>query len=140
MSYIHRFCHKKYIISCFVRTELPTLAQKTVAFCRLSHPVNLGPTCEEALFIILVVSPGKEKATKNIVETGSTYSTLFTDIDFRYKLSSVSSKDGFRQMLKERAVQMMKQQGNPETRKSSQHLATSVFDEDDDQVRKNVLF
>ncbi|XP_012943311.1 sodium bicarbonate transporter-like protein 11 [Aplysia californica] len=114
-----------------VMTELPSVAQKNVAFARLAHPVNLGPTCQEAQFVVLLLTPGKEKATKSVMELGRTFSSLFTDLTFRHKLLSATSKDGFRRMLKERAEQMQREQADPAFRKSSNQLAKSVFDEDD---------
>ncbi|CAL1530346.1 unnamed protein product [Lymnaea stagnalis] len=113
-----------------VMGELATLHHRHVAFARLSNPVNLGVTCQEARFVILVVGPSKEKATKSTMETGRTFSSLFTDMSFRHSLLSETTKDGFRTKLRDRARQMAKEQGNPDFRKSSKLLTYSVFDED----------
>lgn len=113
-----------------VMGELSTLHHRHVAFARLSNPVNLGVTCQESRFVILVVGPSKEKATKSTMETGRTFSSLFTDLSFRHSLLSETTKDGFRSRLRDRARQMAKEQGNPDFRKSSKLLAYSVFDED----------
>ena len=70
-----------------------------------------------------------QKPTKNIIETGRTFSSLFTDLRFRHQLASVNSKEDFRRLLRERAGQMMRAQGEPDFRQSTNHVA-SVFDDD----------
>ncbi|GFN79576.1 sodium bicarbonate transporter-like protein 11, partial [Plakobranchus ocellatus] len=111
-----------------VMAELPGLKERHVAFARLHHPSNLGPTCQEVQLVILVVTPSKEKATKSTLETGRTFSTLFTDLAFRHQLLSTTSKEAFRQMLREKAAQMARDHGGTDARKNSTHL--TVFDED----------
>ncbi|KAH9366696.1 hypothetical protein HPB48_000871 [Haemaphysalis longicornis] len=64
---------------------LPSLQKRHVAVARLKHPANMGRTCHEVRFFILVLTPSKEKGTKNALETGRTFATIFADMDFRQR-------------------------------------------------------
>ncbi|KAK3799451.1 hypothetical protein RRG08_009992 [Elysia crispata] len=122
-----------------VMAELPGLKERHVAFARLHHPSNLGPTCQEVQLVILVVTPSKEKATKSTLETARTFSTLFTDLAFRHQLISTTSKDAFRQMLREKAAQMAREHGGSDQRNHSTQLTMTVFDEDDSTASRCIV-
>lgn len=111
-----------------VMADLPGLKERHVSFARLHHPSNLGPTCQEVQLVILVVTPSKEKATKSTLETARTFSTMFTDLAFRHQLISTTSKDAFRQMLREKAAEMTHEHSGSDLGK---HIPITVFDEVD---------
>ena len=64
----------------------PSILKRHVAIARLKNPCNLGRNCQEARFIVFILSPMKEKGTKNFLETGRTFATIFADIELRAKL------------------------------------------------------
>lgn len=78
-----------------IMCSMPTLLKKRVAVVRLKHPVNMGRTCEDVRFLVLVLTPTKEKGTKNAVETGRTFATLFADGEFRRRLWEARSTADF---------------------------------------------
>ncbi|KAK8771758.1 hypothetical protein V5799_024999 [Amblyomma americanum] len=69
-----------------VTGSMPTLLRKRVAIARLKHPANMGQTCGDVRFLVLVLTPSREKGTKNALETGRTFATLFAESEFRQRL------------------------------------------------------
>ena len=43
----------------------PSILKRHVAIARLKNPCNLGRNCQEARFIVFILSPMREKGTKN---------------------------------------------------------------------------
>uniref|UniRef100_A0A1I8JN68 HCO3_cotransp domain-containing protein n=1 Tax=Macrostomum lignano TaxID=282301 RepID=A0A1I8JN68_9PLAT len=66
--------------------SLNGVQKRHVAIARLSTPVNLGRSSEGVSFILLVVTPTKEKGTKSDIELGRTFATILADSEFRQKL------------------------------------------------------
>ncbi|GAB1599762.1 sodium bicarbonate transporter-like protein 11 [Argonauta hians] len=81
--------------------EWPTVMKRHTVIVRLLHPVNMGSTSQEVIFVILVVASNKEKSTKSVVETARTFCTLFADMDCRYRLLEAKTDQDFREILKE---------------------------------------
>lgn len=73
----------------------PSILKRHVAIARLKNPCNLGRHCQEARFIIFILSPLKEKGTKNFLETGRTFATIFADIELRAKLLKATTQQDF---------------------------------------------
>ncbi|XP_069127298.1 solute carrier family 4 member 11-like isoform X1 [Argopecten irradians] len=113
--------------------ELPNLTRRHVVISRLHHPANLGPTSQEVQFVILVMTPTKEKSTKTALETGQTFSTLFLDMDFRHQLLEASTDADFKQLLQKKTKLLIEHQGLPENRKSHLVLNSSPFEDDDEE-------
>ncbi|XP_041360225.1 sodium bicarbonate transporter-like protein 11 isoform X2 [Gigantopelta aegis] len=112
-----------------IMCDLPTVTSQRVVIARLRHPANLGTNCQEARFVILVITPTREKTTKGYLETGRTFATLFMDLEFRHMLLDVNHEDEFKSHLHDRMSKLITVQGLPENRMSQPTL--SVFDEDD---------
>eukprot|EP00118_Oscarella_pearsei_P017622 m.176266 g.176266 ORF g.176266 m.176266 type:complete len:269 (+) comp39138_c0_seq34:265-1071(+) len=88
-------------------SELANIQRRHVAIARLASPVNLGPTMQDVRFIILVLAPMKEKGTKNALETGRTFATLFSDAELRNLLLSASNVEEFKRLLLDHTRQLM---------------------------------
>jgi len=73
----------------------PSILKRHVAIARLKNPCNLGRNCQEARFIVFILSPMKEKGTKNFLETGRTFATIFADIELRAKLLKAATQQEF---------------------------------------------
>lgn len=73
----------------------PSILKRHVAIARLKNPCNLGRNCQEARFIVFILSPMKEKGTKNFLETGRTFATIFADIELRAKLLKATTEQEF---------------------------------------------
>ncbi len=73
----------------------PSILKRHVAIARLKNPCNLGRNCQEARFIVFILSPMKEKGTKNFLETGRTFATIFADIELRAKLLKATTQQEF---------------------------------------------
>ncbi|XP_014767449.2 solute carrier family 4 member 11 [Octopus bimaculoides] len=81
--------------------EWPTVIKRHTVIVRLLHPVNMGCTSQEVVFVILVVASNREKSTKSVVETARTFCTLFADMDCRCRLLEAKNDEDFRNILKE---------------------------------------
>ncbi|XP_067678209.1 solute carrier family 4 member 11-like isoform X1 [Haliotis asinina] len=106
--------------------DVTSIAKRKVVIARLHTPANLGANCQEVTFIVLILTPTREKTTKNYLETGRTFATLFMDLEFRHSLLSVTDEDEFIRLLQARTKQLVLEQGHPEHRKSLPNV--SVFD------------
>lgn len=93
---------------------------------RLKHPANMGRTCHEVRFFILVLTPSKEKGTKNALETGRTFATIFADMDFRQRLLEVHSEAEFKNVLLKHAQDLAAEQSNPAHQSSQAQLEFPV--------------
>lgn len=79
--------------------NLPTLSRRHVAIARLKTPANMGRTSKQVKFFILVLCPSKEKGTKNSLETGRTFATIFADMDFRRTLVEAQTEEEFKRLI-----------------------------------------
>ena len=59
-----------------------------------------------------------QKGTKNALETGRTFATLFADIDLRQQLLCVNSHDEFKKLLWEHTKELAEEQSHPERKLS----------------------
>ncbi|KAI2809354.1 hypothetical protein BLOT_000502 [Blomia tropicalis] len=108
--------------------SLPSLAKRHVAIARLKHAANMGRNSHEVRFFVLVVTPSKEKGTKNALETGRTFATIFADMDFRQKLLDVHGEPEFKGILLKHAQDLASEQSNP-TRRMGNHEPEAEFEE-----------
>ncbi len=92
---------------------VPMLQKAHVGIARLKNPTNLGENAEEIQFIILVLCPSDVKQTKNAIETGRTYATLFSDVGLRYELMAAKSVDEFKKIIKDTTVLFAEHQVSP---------------------------
>lgn len=83
--------------------NLSSLHKRQVAIARFPQPVNFGRQSQEVRFLIIVLAPNKEKLTKSAWETGRTFATMFTDINFRRRLLRAKTQDEFKMELLTRA-------------------------------------
>ena len=93
--------------------SLPSLHKRHVAIARFKHPANMGRNAHEVRFFILVLTPSKEKGTKNALETGRTFATIFADMDFRQRLLEVQGEAEFKSLLLKHAQDLASEQSNP---------------------------
>ncbi|XP_076440791.1 solute carrier family 4 member 11-like isoform X2 [Babylonia areolata] len=112
-----------------VMCDLPRLTQRHTVVARLHQPTNLGVSCQEVLFVILILSPTVQKMTKSALEMGRTFGTLMQDLELRHALADTSSQEDFKQMVRHAAHVLAKHQAVPERRKSHAVIQSSVFDE-----------
>lgn len=83
--------------------NLSSLHKRQVAIARFPQPVNFGRQSQEVRFLIIVLAPNKEKLTKSAWETGRTFATMFTDINFRRRLLRAKCQEEFKVELLTRA-------------------------------------
>ncbi|KAI1280565.1 Sodium bicarbonate transporter-like protein 11 [Halotydeus destructor] len=107
---------------------LPSLQKRHVAIARLKHPANMGRNSHEVRFFIMVFTPSKEKGTKNAMETGRTFATIFADMDFRQRLLEIQSENEFKSVLLKHAQDLAAEQSNP-TRRLGNNDRDIEFDE-----------
>ncbi|UJR31591.1 hypothetical protein I4U23_019077 [Adineta vaga] len=88
----------------------PSILKRHVAIARLKNPCNLGRNCQEARFIVFILSPTKEKGTKNFLETGRTFATIFADIELRAKLLKATTQQEFISIIDKHTDNLMEQQ------------------------------
>ena len=91
--------------------SLPTLQRRHVCIARLKHPSNFGTGCHEVRLFILVLCPSKEKGTKNALETGRTFSTIFSDMEFRQTLLEAATEEEFKDLIIKQSKKIAQQQG-----------------------------
>lgn len=108
--------------------SMPSLHKRHVAIARLKHPANMGRNSHEVRFFILVLTPSKEKGTKNALETGRTFATIFADMDFRQRLLEVQCETEFKSLLLKHAQDLASEQSNP-IRNLGNHQSDLEFDE-----------
>ena len=68
-----------------------------------------------------------QKGTKNALETGRTFATLFADIELRQQLLCVNSHDEFKKLLWEHTKELAEEQSHPERKLSGGEQA--IIDE-----------
>lgn len=90
--------------------SLSGLQKRQVAIARFTLPVNFGRQSQEVRFLIIVLAPSKEKLTKSAWETGRTFATMFTDIDFRRRLMKAKSQEEIKVELLVRAETLAREQ------------------------------
>ncbi|PAA92395.1 hypothetical protein BOX15_Mlig031769g1 [Macrostomum lignano] len=90
--------------------SLNGVQKRHVAIARLSTPVNLGRSSEGVSFILLVVTPTKEKGTKSDIELGRTFATILADSEFRQKLLLAETESEFKEMLQGHAHELGEEQ------------------------------
>ncbi|XP_070563851.1 solute carrier family 4 member 11-like isoform X2 [Ptychodera flava] len=99
--------------------DCPSLTRRHVAIARLKHPTNFGRTSQEVHFVILVLSPTREKGTKNALETGRTFATIFADLDFRHNLMEARTVEEFKRVLNTHAKELAEMQTSHSSIKKS---------------------
>ncbi|XP_070563551.1 solute carrier family 4 member 11-like isoform X2 [Ptychodera flava] len=93
-----------------------SLTRRHVAIARLKHPANFGRTSQEVRFVILILAPTKEKGTKNALETGRTFATIFADIDFRQNLLGARTEEEFKKILNKHTQDLAEEQSRHKKR------------------------
>ncbi|CAF2958949.1 unnamed protein product [Rotaria sp. Silwood2] len=111
----------------------PSILKRHVAIARLKYPCNLGRNCQEARFIVFILSPMREKGTKNFLETGRTFATIFADIELRAKLLKATTQQEFISIIDKHTDHLMEQQQTSHTRNS----LPDAFD--DNNINSEVL-
>ena len=74
-----------------------------------------------------------QKGTKNALETGRTFATIFADMDFRQKLLDVHGEPEFKGILLKHAQDLASEQSNP-TRRMGNHEPDAEY-----EVRRQCL-
>jgi sodium borate transporter 11 len=73
----------------------------------------------EAQFVIIVLAPQREKGTKNAIETGRTFATLFADVNLRNELLKASTVEEFKKLLLNHTQQLMSKHSTLQLRRHS---------------------
>ncbi|KAL5012177.1 hypothetical protein ScPMuIL_010728 [Solemya velum] len=90
--------------------SIPSIQTRHVGIARLHRAANLGMTCQEVYFVIVILTPTKEKGTKNELETGRTFATVFSDLNMRLDLLDVDTEDEFKAILAQHAKELAEKQ------------------------------
>lgn len=61
--------------------------------------MNFGENAHEVRLFMLILTPSREKGTKNAIETGRTFATMFTDFKFRQKLLNARTEIQFKSLM-----------------------------------------
>lgn len=69
----------------------------------------------------------QQKGTKNALETGRTFATIFADMDFRQRLLEIQGEAEFKNVLLKHAQDLASEQSNP-TRRLGNHESDVDFD------------
>lgn len=80
--------------------SMPSILTSKVGIVRLRQPANFGTTAEEIYFLVLVVTPTKEKSTKTDYEIGRTFATLFSNSEFRQEIHHAYNEEQFFAVMK----------------------------------------
>ncbi|XP_070382428.1 solute carrier family 4 member 11-like isoform X1 [Dermacentor albipictus] len=131
-----------------VMCSVPSLQRKRVAVARLKHPANMGRTCGDVRFLVAVLTPSKEKGTKNALETGRTFATLFADSAFRRRLWEACSAAQFADELSEHAGRLAADQrdalapgsGSPDAARESKERKCTIARGLRDDVRRRLPY
>ncbi|XP_061163740.1 solute carrier family 4 member 11-like isoform X2 [Saccostrea echinata] len=110
--------------------SIPSIQSRHVGIARLHHPANLGTSSQEVYFVIVVLTPTKEKGTKNELETGRTFSTIMSDPELRMKLLEARNETEFKQILESHTNALAEKQKNWAPEKamfSSEHQEQTSF-------------
>lgn len=116
--------------------NLATLHKRQVAIARFPQPVNFGRHSQEVRFLIIVLAPNKEKLTKSAWETGRTFATMFTDINFRRLLLRAKNQDEFKMELLTRAETLAKESEELEQMEISNRLEAAVAGHNNNNMRE----
>ncbi|KAK3100091.1 hypothetical protein FSP39_014604 [Pinctada imbricata] len=79
--------------------SVPSIQTRHVGIGRLRHPANLGTSSQEVQFVVVVLTPTKEKGTKNELETGRSFATIFSDVNVRLDLLEANTEEEFKRIL-----------------------------------------
>ncbi|VDH99436.1 Hypothetical predicted protein, partial [Mytilus galloprovincialis] len=90
--------------------SIPSIQTRHIGIARLKYPANLGISSEEVYFVIVVLTPIKEKGTKNELETGRTFATLFSDVYFRLQLLGANTEEEFKKLLEDQTKELADRQ------------------------------
>lgn len=101
--------------------SLASLSKRQVAITRFSNPVNFGRHSQEVRFLIVVLAPQKEKLTKSAWETGRTFATMFTDINFRRRLLRAKNEDEIKVELLAKAETLARESEETQTSLRQRH-------------------
>ncbi|XP_022324265.2 solute carrier family 4 member 11-like isoform X2 [Crassostrea virginica] len=92
--------------------SIPSIQSRHVGIARLHRPANLGTASQEVYFVIVVLTPTKEKGTKNELETGRTFATIMSDPELRMKLLEVNTESEFKEILEAHTNALAEKQKN----------------------------
>ncbi|XP_042225670.1 sodium bicarbonate transporter-like protein 11 [Homarus americanus] len=70
----------------------------------------MGRTSKQVKLFILVLCPSKEKGTKNSLETGRTFATIFADMDFRQRLLEATNEEEFKRLIIKHSQELAEEQ------------------------------
>uniref|UniRef100_A0A1I8HGT6 UDENN domain-containing protein n=2 Tax=Macrostomum lignano TaxID=282301 RepID=A0A1I8HGT6_9PLAT len=111
--------------------SLRDLNKRHVAIARLRSPVNLGRDSEGVNFVLLVLTPTKEKGTKNDIELGRTFASILVDAELRRRLLHAQSEREFTQLLQVQARDLREEQRACKRRSlRAQDFMTETFNYD----------
>ncbi|XP_071087191.1 solute carrier family 4 member 11-like isoform X1 [Haliotis cracherodii] len=113
--------------------SIPSITKGYVGIARLATPANFGMTCQEVYFVIVILTPTKEKGTKSELETGRTFATMFSDIDFRLELMGAPDEEHFKGILQKETHKLSEKQKLSETK-------MAVFDSEEEKPKMRCGF
>lgn len=90
----------------FNRCNVSKVSRRHMIIARFKDPTYMASDAREVRLFVLIVTPMKEKATKDSLETGRTFATMLADDSFRQKLLKASDDTEFRAIMVVRSQQL----------------------------------
>lgn len=91
------------------RCKLPAQINKRhMVVARFKQPINISENANEVRLLMLIVTPSKDKSTKNALETGRNFATMLVDSAFRLKLLEAKDEVEFKSLMMVKAQQLAK--------------------------------
>lgn len=90
---------------CF-RCSIAHISRRHIVVARFKQPTNMGENAHEVELFALIMTPSKEKGTKNALETGRTFATMLADYHFRKKLLEAKNETEFKSLMLIKAKQL----------------------------------
>lgn len=92
-------------ISC----KLPAqISRRHMIIARFKQPINMGDNAHEVRLFMLIITPVKDKSTKNALETGRNFATMLADSAFRQRLLLAKNETEFKSLMMIKAQQLAK--------------------------------
>lgn len=86
--------------------NLGQISRRHMVVARFKRPVNMGESAHDIRLFVLILTPSREKGTKNALETGRTFATMLTDVSFIQRLLEAKSETEFKSLMMLKAQQL----------------------------------
>ncbi|XP_035828012.1 uncharacterized protein LOC101857435, partial [Aplysia californica] len=86
--------------------EISSVRKRHIGLARLESSMYLIPSCQEARFLIIIISNPAEKGTRSGLEAGRYFATLMCSPDFRQRMIKANTVDLMRELLIEESMML----------------------------------